>query len=343
MRRLIDVVVAASVLGAGACDGGGYHLQPLTVEGYGSLDANPLMAGGELWARAVIFTDYDAFTRATRVTVTPPELADVTIDETGDLVVIHPRAEQTGTATSPLTYPEDGYGWLHVELDNGDRFEQTFWVEPVVSTTIEVEGVPLSAFPEDTLPGERLAVFEGERLSLSLRHRTAEGIVALGHDGATWSAEGIQLADVEAGVYDDYDIYDRSLLRYAQAISAGSATIRAGSSSLALDIVPQKTTARIEAIGVGPAPFDADHPLHMNVGESPSLTVFAYTEDGRYIFGGSPFIPVVVTSTDDDVVRPRGGQTLTSRTVRLDGYRSGTATVTISFDGRSIDVPVTVD
>jgi hypothetical protein len=343
MRGLINLAVAASTLAAGGCDGGGFALEPLTVEGYGSFDANPVMAGGELWASAIFYTDYDEHTRATRVTVTPPELADVTLVEDGDFLVIHARAQESGTARSPLTYPEDGYGSFHVELESGYSFDQRFWVEPAVSSTIEAAGVPLSYFPERRLPGDRLAVFEGERLSLSLRHRTAEGLVALGHDDSAWSADGIQLAEIEMDAYDAYPYYDRSLLRYGQAIAAGSATIRAGSSSLAVDVVPQKTTARIEAIGNGATSFDAAHPLHMNVGESPSLTVFAYTDDGRYIFGGSPFIPVVVTSSDDGVVQPRDGQTVTSRTVRLDGYRSGTATLTITFDGLSIDVPVTVD
>lgn len=339
--RALQRIVAASALVAAGCDGGGYDLVPLTVESWGSLDANPVMAGGELWTWPAVYTDYDGHTVATNVSVTPPELADVSLEEGGKYVVIRPASPSGGTA--PITYPEDGYGWIHVEVQGGYAFDRRFWVEPVVSSAIEVEGVPLSYFPERRLPGDRLAVFEGERLSLSLRHRTAEGIVALGHDDATWSAEGIQLAEIETSTYDSYETYDRSLLRYGQAISAGSATIRAGTSSLALDVVPQKTTARIEAIGIGPTSHDAQHPLTLRVGESPSLTVMAYTDDGRYIFGGSPFIPLIVTSSDDSVVHPRDGQTLTGRTIRLDGYGSGTATVTISFDGQSIDVPVTVE
>lgn len=341
MRVVINAVIGASVLAAAACDGGGFSLEPLTVDGYGSLDFNPVMAGGELWASAIFFTDYDAHTRSARVTVTPPELAEVSLAEDGDFLVIHPRAAQTGTATVPLTYPEDGYGTFHVELENGSVFDQRFWVEPAVSSSIEVDGVPLSAFPDHTLPGGRLAVFEGERLSLSLRHRAADGKVTLGHDGSTWTADGIQMAELDA-VEREYH-YDLSLLRYAQAIAAGAATIRAGDASLALDIVPQRTTARLEALGPGATPIDAEHPLAFHLGESPSLVVMAYTEDGRYIFGGSPFIPVVVTSTNVGVVQPRDGQSLSSRIVRLDGYGSGTATVTISFDGQSIDVPVTVE
>jgi hypothetical protein len=331
-------IVAVALL-AGACGEAGYDLVPVTSEHYASLEMNPVMAGGELWAWPAVYTDYDGHARATRVSVTPPELAEVSLVDDGRFVVIRPSAVQQGTLPAPV--PEDGHGWIHVELGSGVTFDRTFWVEPRVSSSIEVEGVPLSAFPERRLPGERLAVFEGERLPLTLRHRAADGTVVLGHDDTTWSAEGVQLAEAGAPAMDDQ--IDWSLRRHARAISAGEASIRAGGASLALDIVPQRTTARVEVIGAGASRFGAEHPIQLAVGGSLWLNVMAYTADGRYIFGGPPFVPVVVSSTDYGVAALENGPTSTSRSIRISGYGSGTATLTIGFDGQSINVPITVE
>jgi hypothetical protein len=162
-----------------ACGPGGYDLQPVSVDSecY-SLDC-PMLAGGEVITRPLYFTDYTDYALAKSVEVSPPELADATID--GDYIVIHPAPVSQGTDPSPAG---SGFGTLHVTLVDGGEFYRTFSVEPRFSTSVvpDRDRVPLDLFPERKLPGERLAVFDGEELVVIAEHRTVDGRRLLGHD-----------------------------------------------------------------------------------------------------------------------------------------------------------------
>lgn len=336
MRATLALIIGTiATIGLGAC-GGNYDVMPITAddECY-SLDC-PLMAGGELRAYPVFNSDVTEIVHPVRVTVSPPELADVTLD--GDVLVI--RAAEMASGTEPsATLP--GYGELHVELENGNDFYRTFNVEPRATTAVvpDRNRVPLDLFPERRLPGERLAMFDGDALVLIAEHRAIEGQRLLGHDGTVWASEGVQLASLEPA----YGDYDQELVRRVRALVPGAATVGFGSAALPLDIVPPKTAARLEVINRYAQSIEAGSNIHSSAGGGVTVRLLAYAADGRYIYGGPPFLPVTVTSSDPSIVAAGDREIYPDRDVWLEGYRSGTATVTVSFDGLSIDVPVTVD
>lgn len=319
-----------------ACGPGAYDLEPLTVDSecY-SLDC-PLLAGGEVVTRPVFYSDITELVRAKSVSVSPPELAEATVD--GEYIVIRPAAISGGAEPGGAAPNE---GAIHVTLPDGSEFHRTFSVQPRLSTAVlpDRKRVPIDLFPERRLPGERLAMFDGDALVVIAEHRTVDGQRLLGHDTTSWSADGVQLASLDAAFGD----YDQELVRRVRALAPGAATVAFGSASLPLDIVPPRTAARLEAIHRYAESIEAGANIRSSAGGSVTVRLLAFASDGRYIYGGPPFLPVTVTSSDPSIVAAAEREIYPDRDVRLEGYRSGTATVTLSFDGLSIDVPITVD
>jgi hypothetical protein len=328
MRAMFLVVLVV------ACGDGGFDVEPVTADyECSSLDC-PILAGGELVARAVSFSDYTAGEVAQSVTVEPPELATATID--GDYIIIHTVPIAAGTEPAAAA---PGLGTLHVTLVDGRDFYRTFSVEPRFTTAIvpDRRHVPLDAFPERRLPGEGLAMFDGESIVVYAEHHTVDGRRLLGHDDAMWSADGVQLAEASS----PYTELDVALLRGVRGLATGAASVSLGTATLPLDIVPPHSAARLEIAGYT-ATYPAGASLHTHVGGSTSVRVLAYTADGRYIHGGPPFLPITVTSSDPSIVSGVAAAG-SDRSVELTGYGSGTAIVTLSFDDVSIDVPFTVE
>lgn len=319
-----------------ACGPGAYDLEPLTVddECY-TLDC-PLLAGGELVTRSVFYSDITELVRAKSVSVSPPELADATVD--GEFIVIRPAA--IGGGGEPWAAASNE-GAIHVTLADGSEFHRTFSVQPRFSTAVvpDRNRVPIDLFPERRLPGERLAMFDGEALVVIGEHRAIDGQRLLGHDATSWTSDGVQLASLEAAYAD----FDPELVRRVRALAPGAATVSLGSASLPLDIVPPRTAARLEVINRHAQTIETGAMIRSAAGGGVTVRLLAYAADGRYIYGGPPFLPVTVTSSDPSIVAAGDRVIYPDRDVWLEGYRSGTATVTLSFDGLSIDVPVTVD
>jgi hypothetical protein len=319
-----------------ACGPGGYDLEPITVddECY-TLDC-PLLAGGEVFARAIYFTDYDQLVRARSVSVAPPELATASVD--GEYIVIRPAAFRAGT--DPYV-GDPAYGVLTVTLPDGAEFERTFTVAPRFATSVvpDRNHVPMDLFPERKLPGERLAMFDGEAVVVYAEHRTIDGQRLLGHNDDGWTAEGVQLAEIQAS----YGQADTALVRRVRGLATGTGSVALGAATLPLDIVPPRSAARIDIVNPHASSIAAGSMVHAYVGSVTTVRVLAYAADGRYIYGGPPFLPVVVTSSDPSIVRLDDRAITADRDLRLEGYGSGTATLTVSFDGLSTDVPVTVE
>jgi hypothetical protein len=317
-----------------ACESGGYDLEPVAADSECYTLDCPLLAGGEVLARAIYFTDYDGLARAESVDVSPPELATVTID--GEYIVIRPAALAAGAVPS---IESSGYGTFHVTLVDGSDFYRTFLVAPRASTAVVPDRtrVPLELFPGRKLPGERLAMFDGEAMVVYAEHRTVDGQRLLGHDDSTWTSEGVQLADIE-GASD----IDHALVRRVRGLATGAASVSLGGATLPLDIVPPHTTARLEIASYAAA-YPANTVIYTSALASTTIRLLAYASDGRYIHGGPPFLPVTVTSSDPSIVAAGDRGIAADRQVELTGYRSGTATVTLTFDDLSIDVPVTVE
>jgi hypothetical protein len=335
MRATLALILTIGTIGLGAC-GGSYDVMPITAddECY-SLDC-PLMAGGELRTYPVFNSDITEIVHPIRVTVSPPELADVTLD--GDVIVIR-AAEIPGGTEPSATLP--GYGELHVELESGGDFYRTFDVKARATTAVvpDRNRVPLDLFPERKLPGERLAMFDGDALVLIAEHRSIDGQRLLGHDGTVWASDGVQLATLEPA----YGDYDQELVRRVRALVPGAATVAFGAASLPLDIVPPKSVARLEVINRYAQSIEAGSNIRASAGGGVTVRLLAYAADGRYIYGGPPFLPITVTSSDPSIVDVGDREIYPDRDIWLTGYGSGTATVTLSFDGLSMDVPVTVD
>lgn len=322
-----------------ACGPGAYDLEPLTVDSECYTLDCPLLAGGEVVTRPVYYSDVTELVLAKSVSVSPPELAEATVD--GEYIVIRPaaRASMTGGVEPSAAAPNEGA--IHVTLADGSEFHRTFRVEPRFSTAVvpDRNRVPLDLFPERKLPGERLAMFDGDALVVIGEHRTVDGQRLLGHDATSWTSDGVQLATLDAA----YGDYDQELVRRVRALAPGAATVAFGSASLPLDIVPPRTAARLEVIHRYAQSIEAGSNIRSSVGGGVTVRLLAYAADGRYIYGGPPFLPVTVTSSDPSIVAAGDREIYPDRDVWLEGYRSGTATVTLSFDGLSIDVPVTVD
>jgi hypothetical protein len=330
MRAIIAIPMLLA-----ACGPGGYDLEPITVDSECYTLDCPLLAGGEVLARAVYYSDYTERVRARSVTVSPPELATATVD--GDYIVIRPAAMTGGTDPSVAS---TNFGVLTVTLPDGAEFERTFTVEPRYSTSIvpDRNHVPMELFPERKLPGERLAMFDGEALVVYAEHRTISGHRLLGHTDDAWTADGVQLAEIQAS----YGEADTALVRRVRGLATGTGSVSLGAATLPLDIVPPATTARIEALHPTATSF-GDVAIQTYVGGGTTVRLLAYAADGRYIYGGPPFLPLVVTSSDPSIANLGDRAISADRDLYIEGYGSGTTTLTVSFDGLSIDLPVTVE
>lgn len=319
-----------------AC-GGSYDLEPLSRESYASLDT-PVMAGGETVARPVFYSDVTELLIATGVRVSPPDLAEVSLDGDGRYVVIRPPAPSAAPGPGPSTLTP-GHGTLHVTLDSGAVFERAFSVAAVASTTILPQRVPVAAFPARRLPGERLAVFEGEELLLTAHHRDVDGSPVLGHAADTWTGDNVQLVELD----EDNSSVDRALLRLVRPIGPGPAQVRLGTATLPLDVVPARTTVRLELVRDYDDSATPLTELRIVAGHYVRVIVLAYAEDGRFIYGGPPYIPLGVTSSDPGVIALDERQP--ARSDRAVAFRTdavGAATLTFSFDGASLELPVVV-
>jgi len=330
MRRTIAAIALLA-----ACGGVDYDVEPLAAESYASLES-PLAADSETIARPVAYSDVTALLVARTISVSPPDLAEASLDRNGRDIVIRPLADPAspGSGSSPSP-PRQGS--LLVTLDSGVQFERAFTVAPRETTQVVPHLVPLEAFPARKLPGERLAVFAGAEVLLRAEHYTADGVRLLGHTRDAWTADNVALAELD----ETYGDLDRALLRLARPIGPGPAHVSLGAATLPLDIVAPRTTARL---GLALAYEPSDVPLRelrVIAGGYVALYVLAYAEDGRYIYGGPPVIPLTITSTNPTViaVADRDGPG-PDRLVRFATNAVGTATLSFSFDGTSIELPV---
>jgi hypothetical protein len=149
----------------------------------------------------------------------------------------------------------------------------------------------------------------------------------------------VQLAELAP----TYGELDASLVRGVRGLAVGEARVSLGSATLPLDIVPPRTAARIEAVDRNAQSIEAGSAVRTYVGGNTTVRILAFAADGRYIYGGPPFLPVVVTSSDPSIANVGDRAISADRDLSIAGYGSGTTTLTVSFDGLSIDVPVTVD
>lgn len=332
MRRILPVILLA------ACGPGEYEVEPLTTDyDCPTFDHCAVMAGGELFARPILYTDVGEWLSVKSVAVEPADVAEVTVE--GDYIAIRPAPLSPGTEPSPIS---GNYATLRVTLHDDYEFYRTFTIAPRATTSItpDRDRVPLDAFAERKLPGERLAIFTGDSLLLIAEHRAADGSRLLGHTSDTWTGEGVQLAELPD---NNYSSYDRELMRAARAGALGPAAVNFGTSTLALDVVSSGSTARLEVINHSNVLLGDARPLNVSAGSAVQVQLLAYAPDGRYIYGGPPYFPVTVTTSDPSIADLEGRTIYADRNVWLKGYRSGTATLTFHFDGLTIDVPVSVE
>jgi hypothetical protein len=325
MRTLVILAFAT------ACYGGRYEVEPQSTDNECSTLDCPLLAGGEVRARAVFLSDITELLRVARVRVSPPELAEAYLE--GDYIVIHPAAIAEGTESSATA------GVLEVELADGATFERTFSVGAHATTSLipDPERVPFDALPERRLPGARLALFVDDGVVVMAQHRAVDGTRLLGHAGDAWNGDAVEVTEVD----DTWnDTADRQLIRRVRATIVGPGSVSLGAASLPIDTVTASTTARIELAESG-AIVDPSSELRTPAGQFTRVSLIAYASDGRFIYGGPPTLPLEVISSDLSIAG-MDRHVLADREIRLAGYRPGTATLTFRFDGHSIDVPVTV-
>lgn len=326
----------AGLLVMAAC-GGAYDVQPFGTESYASLD-QPMMAGSTVYAWPVYYSDVTELLRAETVTVSPPDLAEVTLESAGRVLAIRTR-ELAAPGTEPAGIAGNT-GTLHLTFAEGGWFDRAFTVLPGASSALVPSGVPLAAFPERKLPGERLAIFQGEELFVTLMHYSADGTHLLGHTDDAWTGDNVQLSELEP-TYDGLDI---SLMRLVRPVGSGPAYISVGSATLPLDIVAPRSTARLAlAQYYEHNAGESLAPLTTLPGHHTTLTVLAYAADGRFIYGGPPYLPVVATSSDPSIVDiDTTSPQRASRILSVVAHQTGTATIRIEFDGQVTDLPVTV-
>lgn len=318
MRGFVLVLLVA------AC-GGSYDAEPHIADFECTTFDCPMVAGGEVLANPIYASDYTTTVTASDVAVTPSDLADVRLEN--NVIVLHPRAV---TGTAPSAGGGDRGTLAFTVADSGERFERPISVAPAATTTVvpyEFE-LPSVYMPARLYAGGRMAMFLGGSLVVVAQHRASDGQRLLGHGLEQWTLSGP--GELAEGAPSD-DLSDSALVRWIRPTDLGEVTVSAGGVDLVLEVLPPRSTARLELERFGFAVSSLD----LMASEVASVDVLAFASDGLYIQGGT----VSVSVTDSSIVEVSAGD---RGYVNLRGHRSGTANVTIELDGVTTQFQVTV-
>lgn len=291
------------------CAGCGDYLQTLApvddTECFG-LEMCPLAVGTDVMVSARGYSDVDELEVYKDAYVAPPGLVRLEpIDS--NLLVVHPLEVGTGVIGATIGRGESEHV---VELE--------IRVAAIASTRIAARSSLLSdAFPDAAYPAGKLALFSGTTLHLHADHRDSTGQHLLGHGVESWTSEGGQLL-----VPPRDNGFDPGLDRDLLAGPPGVVRVSADElGALEIDVVAPGATASLalttSRLRVAPNEMSGTH-------------VLAMTADGTPIVGPAP--DFAVTSSDPHVLRIEDIDPA-DHAFRFVGQASGTATVTITFDG----------
>jgi hypothetical protein len=315
MRRSIMLFVVA------ACGEGSYGAEPRAVESECSTLDCPLAAGGEVLVDPVFYGDVLELIGVTDAWVTPAGVADVQL--VGNVIVVHPHAP-------PAVVPQSGGGGpvLGYTAERGGTFEFPISIAAIATTTVapyEWE-LPSVTRRERLFAGNRMAAFVGDSLAVVAQHRAANGQRLLGHGFEHWSITGPgELIELSGDVAVNTDV---ALIRRVHATSAGQLAIDVGGAPFVVDVVPPRSTARLEL---------GQTSVGIMVNEMTSVAVAPFTADDHYIHGGT------ITVTIDDPSVASADVSGSRNAVQLVGLKQGSTTATITVDGTSATLPIDVD
>jgi hypothetical protein len=321
------------VLGLAACGPGVYDVQALATDDSPPVWARPLLSGGETIAYPVFYSDVEEWHVPLVAFTTPPDLAEVVID--GRYLRIRPPA----LPSSSVPAARQASGTLGVRVD-GALIEVPITVAARATTRLVVSGVPYGEFPSRELPGQRLAVFQGDGMLVIAEHYTDDGERLLGHTDEAWSGEGVAMAEIPEPHHLGRDY---ALMRRVRPLGPGPASLAHAGATLAFDVVEPRTTARLELAWQSYQASSDRTVLRLRPGNFATLGVHAYAEDGRFIYGGPPYLPLVITSSDPAVIEVEDREATILRQQRLVARGVGTAVITVQFDGVTSELPVAVE